>query len=87
MCYNSAISCTFKYGNYIKKLKGKNNIDILDKLESTLLDAINTSNSGFVSEDGVVERWVGGIDKNKFTEDIKKYAKSKREYINKQLND
>ena len=76
-----------EYGNYIKKLKGKNNIDILDKLESTLLEVVNTSNEGFVSEDGVVERWVGGIDKNKFTEDIKKYAKSKREYINKQLND
>ena len=92
-CFDCVIDLEHKlrirgeYGNYIKKLKGKNNIDILDKLESTLLEVVNTSNEGFVSEDGVVERWVGGIDKNKFTEDIKKYAKSKREYINKQLND
>ena len=76
-----------KYDDYIKNLKGKNSIEILNELESTLLEAVNTSNEGFVSEDGVVERWVGGIDKNKFTKEIKEAAKSKREYINKQLND
>ena len=76
-----------KYNDYIKKLKGKNSIDILNELESTLLDAINTSNEGFVSEDGVVERWVGGIDKEKFTKEVKTAAKAKRDYINKQLND
>ena len=76
-----------KYNDYIKKLKGKNSIDILNELESTLLDAINTSNEGFVSEDGVVERWVGGIDKEKFTKEVKTAAKVKRDYINKQLND
>jgi len=92
-CYDCVIDFEGKlkvkgeYENYIKNLKGKNSIDILNELESTLLDAVNTSNSSFVSEDGVVERWVGGIDKNKFTKEIKKAAKSKREYINKQLND
>ena len=75
------------YDNYIKQLKGKNNIDILNELESTLLSAVNTSNSNFVSEDGVVEKWVGGIDKEKFTEEIKTAAKAKRKHINKQLND
>ena len=92
-CYDCVIDFEGKlivrgeYDDYIKELKGKNSIDILNELESTLLDAVNTSNEGFVSEDGVVERWVGGIDKDKFNKDIKKYAKSKREYINKQLND
>tara|TARA_R110001583_G_scaffold111157_1_gene260219 strand:- start:359 stop:934 length:576 start_codon:yes stop_codon:yes gene_type:complete len=76
-----------KYEDYIKKLKGKNNLEILNELESTLLDAINTSNEGFVSEDGVVERWVGGVDKIKFTKEIKKASKAKRKLIKKQLDD
>ena len=92
-CYDCVIDFEGKlkvkgeYDDYIKNLKGKNSIDILNELESTLLDAVNVSNSSFVSEDGVVERWVGGIDKNKFTKEIKEAAKVKREYINKQLND
>jgi len=92
-CYNCVIDFEGKlrvrgeYDNYIKKLKGKNSIEILNELESTLLDAINISNSSFVSEDGVVERWVGGIDKQKYTKEIKEAAKSKREHINKELND
>ena len=76
-----------KYEDYIKKLKGKNNLEILNELESTLLDASNTSNEGFVSEDGVVERWVGGVDKIKFTKEIKKASKAKRKLIKKQLDD
>ena len=92
-CYDCVIDFEGKlrvrgeYDNYIKNLKGKNSIDILNELESTLLDAINTSNEGFVSEDGVVEKWVGGVDKEKFTKEIKEAAKAKREYIKKQLDD
>ena len=52
-----------EYDDYIKKLKKQNSLDIVDEMESYLLDAINTSNEGFVSEDGVVERWKGGINK------------------------
>ena len=37
-------------------------------MESYLLDAINTSNSGYVSEDGVVEKWDGNLDSNKVDE-------------------
>ena len=92
-CYDCVIDFEGKlivrgeYEDYKNKLKGKNSIDILNELESTLLSAVNVSNSNFVSEDGVVEKWVGGIDKEKFTEEIKTAAKAKREYINKQLND
>ena len=53
-----------KYKDYIKELKIKNSLTNLNEIESYLLDAINTSNSSFVSEDGVIERWKGGIDKN-----------------------
>ena len=92
-CYDCVIDFEGKlrvrgeYDNYIKNLKGKNSLEILDELEYTLLSAINTSNEGFVSEDGVIERWVGGINKEKYTKEIKEASKAKRKYINKQLDD
>ena len=76
-----------EYDDYIKKLEAKNSLDIVDEMESYLLDAINTSNEGFVSEDGVVERWKGGVDKTGFSAKIKKAAKTRREHIEKTLND
>ena len=76
-----------KYDDYIKNLKIKNSLTIVDEMESYLLDAINTSNSNFVSEDGVVERWVGGINKKQFTKDIKQAAKTRREHLKKNLNE
>jgi DNA-binding phage protein len=76
-----------EYDDYIKKLEAKNSLDIVDEMESYLLDAINTSNEGFVSEDGVIERWKGGIDKTEFSSKIKKAAKIRREHIEKTLND
>ena len=76
-----------EYNVYIEKLKNKNNLSILKEAESYLLDAINQSSSGFVSEDGVVERWVGGIDKEKFTKKVKETAKLRRESLNKKSND
>ena len=76
-----------EYNNYIKELKAKNSLDIVDEMESYLLDAINTSNSGYVSEDGVVERWVGGVDSKKMTKQVKEAAKIRREHLNKELND
>jgi len=56
-------------------------------MESYLLDAINVSNSGFVSEDGIVERWVGGINKKEFTKNIKEASKIRRKHIKEKLND
>ena len=92
-CYDCVIDFEGKlrvrgeYEDYIKNLKGKNNLEILKELEFTLLDAVNISNEGFVSEDGVIERWVGGINKEKFTKEIKKAVKSKRKHIKKELSD
>ena len=76
-----------EYKKYIKDLELKNKLTILDQTESYLLDMINTSIEGFVSEDGVVERWVGGIDSKKYTKDIIKYATQMREKFEKELND
>ena len=76
-----------KYKEYIKNLKNKNSLDIVDEMESYLLDAINTSNEGFVSEDGVVEKWVGGINKTELTKQVKEAVKIRREHVEKTLND
>ena len=76
-----------EYKNYIKELKAKNSLDILDEMESYLLGAVNATNSSFVSEDGVIERWVGGLDKEKITNDITKAAQERRKDIKKELND
>ena len=56
-------------------------------MESYLLDALNSLNSGFISEDGVIEKWVGGVNKKEFTKEIKKAAKERKNYIKKQLNE
>ena len=76
-----------KYEDYIKNLQAKNSLSIVDETESYLLDVVNTSNSGFVSEHGTIERWVGGVDKKEFTNEVKEAAKTRREYIEKTLND
>ena len=76
-----------EYANYKKKLIAKNSLNIVDEMESYLLDAVNTTNSGFVSEDGIVERWVGGIDKKEFTKNIKEAANTRRKHLKKELND
>ena len=76
-----------EYENYKKRLVSKNSLDIIDEMESYLLDAINTSNSNYVSEDGVVERWVGGLNKKEFNKNIKEAANIRREHLKKELND
>jgi len=76
-----------EYDNYKKKLVTKNSLDIVNEMESYLLDAINTSNSGFVSEDGVIEKWAGGVNKKEWTQKIKEASKTRREHLEKELND
>ena len=85
--FESKLRYTGKYEDYKKKLIAKNSLDIVDEMESYLLDAINSSNSGYVSEDGVVEKWVGGINKKEYTEKIKNAVKIRRKHIEKELND
>ena len=93
MCHDCVISVEHKlkinkkYKNYKKTLINKNNLTIVDEIESYLLDAINTSNSGYVSEDGVVEKWVGGINKKEITKNVKTTAEKYRKEIKKELND
>tara|TARA_R100000008_G_C3570457_1_gene161777 strand:+ start:168 stop:764 length:597 start_codon:yes stop_codon:yes gene_type:complete len=76
-----------KYDDYIKDLKARNNLATLNDIESYLLNAINSTNSGYVTEQGEVERWVGGIDKKKLTEDITKATQEGRERLEKEINE
>ena len=75
-----------KYTDYISDLKAKNSLNMVDDLESYLLSAVNETNNGYVSEQGTVERWVGGINKEKMTKDIIEGAQIRRESIKKELN-
>ncbi len=80
--YEHKLQIEGKYDDYIENLKKRNSLSIVDETESYLLDAINNiSNTQYVSEDGVVEKWVGGVDKKEFTKKVKEAAKTRREHI------
>ena len=76
-----------QYDNYIKDLETKNSLGIVDDMETYLLNAINSTNEGYVSEKGEVERWVGGFDKQKWTKDITNAAQERRNHLKKKLNE
>ena len=77
-----------EYDNYIKKLKIKNSFAVVDEMESYLLDVINnTSNSDYVSEDGVIEKWKGGANKTKLENKVKEEFALEKEKLQKEIND
>ena len=43
--------------------------------------------SPHISEQGEIERWVGGVDKKKMTKEISQATKQARDKIKKQIND
>ena len=92
-CYDCVIDFEGKlrtkgqYEKYKKAINAKNSLEYLEGIESYLLEAVNTSNDNFVSEDGIIERWVGGIDKEKMTKEIKEAVEIRKKSINKKLND
>ena len=83
--YEHKLRITGKYDNYIKQLKLKNRLTEIDEMENLFLDLANQSNEGYVSENGEIERWKGGIDKEKFSSDITKAAQEARKNIQKEL--
>ena len=91
MCFDCVIDFEHKlrikgeYDNYVKKLQLKNRLTEIDEMENMFLELANQSNEGFVSEHGEVERWKGGIDKDKMSTDITKAAQEARETIQKEL--
>ena len=91
MCLNCVVEfehklkCRGEYDNYIKELKLKNHLTKINEIENMFLELANESNEGFISEQGEIERWKGGIDKEKITKDITKAAQEARENIQKEL--
>ena len=75
------------YKEYEKNMVANNAENYLDDLESYLLEAINESNTSYVSERGEVERWKGGVDKKKFVSEMKENFKSFRKQVKEYKND
>ena len=72
-----------KYQDYAKNLMADNALSYANHLESYLLETINQSNNQYVSEAGDVERWKGGIDKEKLTKEIKESTSDFRDKVQK----
>ena len=72
-----------KYEEYERNMLSNNASDYIDDLELYLLEALNTSNSQYVSEKGEVERWKGGLDKEKVTKELKEFFNEHRKDIKK----
>ena len=87
MCFDCVIDYEHKlrirgeYDDYIKKLQLKNRLTEIDEMENMFLELANQSNEGFISEHGEVERWKGGIDKEKISADITQAANEARKNI------
>ena len=75
-----------KYKDYERNIIAKNAESYLDNLEEYLLEAINESNTSYVSEKGEVERWKGGVDKEKFLSDMKTNFKDFRKQVDDYKN-
>ena len=79
MCFDCVIKMEHKlkiegkYEQYEHDMLANNAEDYINDLESYLLEALNSSNDQFVSERGEVERWKGGLDKEKVTEELKEF--------------
>ena len=97
MCFDCVIDMEAKlkikgkFEEYERNMIAKNAENYIDDLEQYLLEAINTSNTQYVSERGEVERWKGGINKEEFTEQMTenftKYRKQIEDYKNNKTDD
>ncbi len=91
MCFDCVIDYEHKlrirgeYDDYVKELRLKNRLTEIDEIENMFLDLANQSNDSYISEHGEIERWKGGIDKDKISADITKAAQEARKNIQKEL--
>ena len=76
-----------KFKEYERNIIANNAETYLDNLEVCLMEAINESNTQFVSERGEVERWKGGVDKEKFVSEMKENFKGFRKQVKEYKND
>ena len=92
MCFDCVINMEGKlkiegkYDEYERNAIANKAEAYSDHLESYLMEALNTSNTQYVSERGEVERWKGGIDKEKLTKEIKESIVEFKEGIEEYKN-
>ena len=72
-----------KYEEYEQKIMVDNAKDMVEDFEVYLMEALNTSNTQYVSEKGEVERWKGGINKEKLKKEIQEAVIEFKEKLNK----
>ena len=91
MCLNCVVEFEHKlkikgeYDDYIKNLRLKNRLTEIDEIENMFLELANESNEGFISEQGEIERWKGGVNKKEISKDIFKFANEAKKNIQKEL--
>jgi hypothetical protein len=61
--------------DYIKDIYNKEIENHKQEYLSFMEDALNESNNNYISENGEVQKWVGGIDKKRATESIEEAIK------------
>ena len=87
MCFDCVVKMEHKlkiegkYEQYERDMLANNAEDYINNLESYLLEALNSSNDQFISERGEVERWKGGLDKERVTEELKEFFNEHKEDI------
>ena len=92
-CFNCVVEMEHKlriegkFKSYERESIANNAADYTDHLEAYLLESLNTSNQGYVSEKGEIERWKGGIDKEKLTKEIKQAVLKFKDDIEEYKND
>ena len=92
MCFDCVIDMEAKlkikgkFEEYERNMIAKNAENYIDDLEQYLLEAINTSNTQYISEKGEIERWKGGINKEEFKEYMEKNLSEFRKKIDDYKN-
>ena len=66
-----------KWEEYEKNIKNNEIDNRIKDFKVWAKEHINESNNSFISEDGDVEKWVGGLSKNK----VEQYVKEVEEYL------
>ena len=91
-CFNCVVEMEHKlkiegkYEEYERNVVANNAKDYVNHLESYLMEALNTSNSQYVSERGEVENWKGGLNIEKTTKEIKESIKTFKDSIEEYKN-
>ena len=77
MCFNCVIDMEIqlrkegKWEEYQRKIKNDEIDNRIEEFKTYIKERLNESNDGFVSESGEVEKWVGGINKERAEEALR----------------